>query len=239
MNKKIDKELGLDSAITRRDFIYGGSLAVGGAMAGCAANTSPVDVETEDHSFSVRNDSFTVGDDWYGPGGVGDYSESHGNTPGLVRDAHDIRAGKYSLRPRDAIDTGEVYDMVIVGGGMAGLGSAHHFKRLNPSGRALVLENHPIFGGEAKRNEFIVNGVRITGPQGSNDTIEFPETGDPSDYDTALNLPRNRQFAEPEGDAAGMRIPLEHFEHMTWHEHDFDMAHFSAARRRPGSRIRG
>jgi spermidine dehydrogenase len=31
-----------------------------------------------------------------------------------------------------------------------------------------VLENHPIFGGEAKRNEFSVNGQTIIGPQGSN-----------------------------------------------------------------------
>jgi hypothetical protein len=30
------------------------------------------------------------------------------------------------------------------------------------------IENHPMFGGEAKRNEFIVEGQRLIGPQGSN-----------------------------------------------------------------------
>ena len=31
----------------------------------------------------------------------------------------------------------------------------------------LVLENHPIFGGEAKQNEFLVNGQRLMAPQGA------------------------------------------------------------------------
>ena len=219
MATRYDKELGLDCAITRRDFIYGGSLAVGGVVSGCAADPPPGSAETEDYRFAV-------GDDWYGPGGSGDYASSHGNTPGLVRDAHDIRAGRYSLRPRDAIDTGEQYDLIVVGGGISGLGAAHHFQRLNPGGRALVLDNHPIFGGEAKRNDFVVNGVRISGPQGSNDTLYTSGNGDPDDYDTVLNIPRDRQFAEPQGDAAGMRIPLDHFEHMTWAEHAFDVGHF-------------
>lgn len=226
VTKPADKELGLDSAITRRDFIYGGSLVLGGAVAGCDAERPPVVVDTGDYSFAV-------GDDWYGPGGSGDYASSHGNTPGLVKDAHEIRAGRYSLRPRDAIDTGESFDVVIVGGGIAGLSAAHHFNRLNPSGRALVLDNHPMFGGEAKRNDFVVNGVRISGPQGSNDTSTQEATGDPSDYDAALNLPRERRFAEPQGDAAGMHIPLEHFEHMTWFEHAFDVGHFFRGARNP------
>ncbi len=219
MAGKRDRDLGLDRPITRRDFIYGGGIVLGGTLAGCDSSRPPVDIDINDYSFEF-------GDDWYGPGGAGDYASSHGNTPGLVRDAHEIRAGRYELRPRDAIDSGETYDLIIVGGGFSGLAAAHHFRRLNPSGRALILDNHPMFGGEAKRNDFDVNGVRVSGPQGSNDTGTLPETGDPDDYYTALNIPRDLEFAEPEGDAAGMRIPLDNYEHMSWHEHAFDVGHF-------------
>ncbi len=110
--------------------------------------------------------NFDVGDSWYGPGGVGDYASSHGNTPDLIQTAHQIRAGRFDKVSASAIDSGEEYDLVIVGGGFAGLSAAHHFNRLNPSGRALILDNHPIFGGEAKRNDFEVNGVHISGPAG-------------------------------------------------------------------------
>ena len=36
MASKLDKELGLDRPITRRDFIHGSSLVVGGTLAGCS-----------------------------------------------------------------------------------------------------------------------------------------------------------------------------------------------------------
>jgi len=39
--------------------------------------------------------------------------------------------------------------------------------RNTKGGRALVIDNHPIFGGEAKRNEFLVDGQRLTAHQGS------------------------------------------------------------------------
>ena len=49
------------------------------------------------------------------------------------------------------------------------LAAALYFKDSAPSRQTcLVLENHPIFGGQARRNEFIVDGQRLMAPQGSN-----------------------------------------------------------------------
>jgi len=63
----------------------------------------------------------------------------------------------------------EDVDLVIVGAGIAGLGAALEFsKHRRPGQTCLMLDNHPIFGGEAKENEFDVGGVRLIGPQGSN-----------------------------------------------------------------------
>ena len=66
------------------------------------------------------------------------------------------------------IDTGETYDCVVVGGGISGLAAALIFQRQAGEGKTcLVLDNHPIFGGEAKRNEFLVDGHRLIAHQGS------------------------------------------------------------------------
>jgi len=221
MPKKSDIELGLDRAITRRDFIQGSSLVLGGAVAGIGTAAAQSDY------------AFDVGPGWYGPGGVGDYAMSHGNTPDVIRVAHEIRAGRYDDPLRDAIDSGETYDLVVVGGGFSGLSAAHHFHRLHPSGKALVLDNHPIFGGEAKRNEFEVDGYRLTGPQGSNDFRVQRETGNPDDYFTALGLPREYEFVEPVGDAAGMRIPLDNYDYLHWHEQTYDVGHFFRGAAKP------
>lgn len=218
-SSKLDRELGIDRDITRRDFIYGSSLFVGGALAGCNPATDSAPAASEDYGF-------TVGNDWYGPGGFGDYAESHGNTPELLRTAHDIRAGRFNTSSASVTDAGEVFDLVIVGGGFAGLSAAHHFHRLHPSGRALLLDNHPIFGGEAKRNDFEVNGVHISGPQGSNDFAIQAKTGSPDDYFTSLNLPREYEFAEPGGAAEGMRIPFDNYDYLHWSQDLFDVGHF-------------
>jgi spermidine dehydrogenase len=48
------------------------------------------------------------------------------------------------------------------------LAAALFFQRQAGSGmKCLILENHPIFGGEAKQNEFLVDGKRLIGHQGS------------------------------------------------------------------------
>jgi len=219
MVSKFDKELGLDRDITRRDFVYGSSILLSSAVVGCGKSTDKKSHSNSDYSFDVSAN-------WYGPGGIGDYAKSHGNTPELIKTAHEIRSGRFNTEIAYAVDSGEEYDLVVVGGGFSGLSAAYHFNRLNPSGRVLILDNHPLFGGEAKRNDFNVNGVHISGPQGSNDFGIPSATGGPDDYFSALNLPREFNYVEPGGSAAGMRIPIDNYDYMTWQEKHFDVGHF-------------
>ncbi|MBV8898292.1 MAG: NAD(P)-binding protein [Acidobacteriaceae bacterium] len=146
----LDRILGLDQPITRQDFLNSALLASGAVLAG----KSPLDLVSEDN--------------WTGYGGVGDYSHSNGNTYEVVTDGHKIRDHVFHS-PTNVRDRGEEYDCVIAGGGISGMAAALFFQRGDTSGerRCLVLDNHPIFGGEAKRNEFDVDGQRIVAHQGS------------------------------------------------------------------------
>lgn len=150
-NDKDDKSLGLDQPITRRDFLNSTLLASGGLLLG---SLSPMQLLNQQ--------------DWTGYGGVGDYRNSNGNTLEVLAAGHQIRDGVFDSLPADVIDTGEIHDCVVVGGGISGLAAALFFQRLAGDGKkCLVLDNHPIFGGEAKRNEFIVDGHRLMTHQGS------------------------------------------------------------------------
>ena len=52
-------------------------------------------------------------------------------------------------------DTGEAYDLVVVGGGISGLAAAYFFRKAaGATAKILILDNHDDFGGHAKRNEF-------------------------------------------------------------------------------------
>jgi hypothetical protein len=48
-----------------------------------------------------------------------------------------------------------------VGGGIAGLTAAYQIRAARPAARVLLLENHPLPGGEAKQNELVVDGVPL------------------------------------------------------------------------------
>ena len=136
-------------AITRRDFL-GSTLLGSGAM--LLSGLTPAQL-------------MAAADEWSGFGGVGDYAKSNGNTFEVLTAGHKMRDNAWTA---DAIDTGESYDCVIVGGGISGLAAALFFRRIaGPNASVLIIENHPIFGGEAKRNEFSVDGQRLIASQGS------------------------------------------------------------------------
>ena len=59
--------------------------------------------------------------------------------------------------------------MVIIGDGFSGIGAAYEFhKKYGNTKNDLIIENHPMFDGEAKKSEFAVDGCTLYGPQGSN-----------------------------------------------------------------------
>jgi spermidine dehydrogenase len=151
----------MDSSISRRDFL-GSTLLASGAQ--LLEPLAPADLLAA--HFAQADPG--VAADWTGPGGIGEYSKSNGNTWEVLSTGHQLRDGQTSFDPKFAHDTGELYDCVVVGGGISGLAAALFFLRqAGASSRVLVLENHPIFGGEAKQNEFELDGHHITGHQGS------------------------------------------------------------------------
>src|SRR2546430_14759565 len=143
-----EQHLGMNQPISRRDFLNGALLAGAGlVLPGTAPSISPADA-------------------FNGYGGVGDYRHSNGNTWEGLSARHALRDGAFEQRAADARDSGELYDLVAVGGGISGLAAAIFFQKYK-GGRALVIDNHPMFGGEAKRNEFLVDGRHLTAHQGS------------------------------------------------------------------------
>ena len=147
-----DAALGMNSGITRRDFLGGTLLASGGLL---------LDGLTPAQLLAAQ-------EDWTGYGGVGEYANSNGNTWDVMAAGHKMRDASPDSLLASATDTGEIYDCVIVGGGISGLAAALFFLRQSdPDAKCLILENHPIFGGEAKQNEFLVDGKRLIAHQGS------------------------------------------------------------------------
>jgi spermidine dehydrogenase len=141
-----DRALGMDAEVARADFLDGRPQLA--HPAGAAAMLAK--------------------DDWDGYSGVGDYAGANGNTHAVMTAGHGIRDALYTGQLKSAKSTGETFDCVVVGGGISGLAAAHLYsEKTGRSKRCLVLEDHSIFGGEARRNEFIVDGHRLIAGQGS------------------------------------------------------------------------
>lgn len=176
--------LGLRSNIERRDFLNSTLIAAGAVLMNPGASALK--------ALSPEG--------WTGYGGVGDYAASNGNTYGVMTAGHQIR--DHVVNPasaQSASDTGEVFDCVVVGGGISGLAAALFFARSTQGKKTcLMLDNHPVVGGEAKRNEFDVDGQRLIGHQGS--AACFP--------------PLAGSFLESFYDSVGIRWPR--FQYQKW-----------------------
>ena len=97
-----------------------------------------------------------------------------GSTDGSYAAAHLLRDGLFWERAGTARDTGEAYDLVVVGGGVSGLAAAYYYRQAaGPKARVLILDNHDDFGGHARRNEFTHAGRPLIGYGGSF-SIESP-----------------------------------------------------------------
>lgn len=197
--------------ITRRDF-------VNGALVGCGA---ALVAGGEPGAATTAASLAPSGSPWTGYGGVGDYSWSNGNTEAVVEAAHRIRDRLYPDTSAKAIN--ESVDLVIVGGGFSGMTAAYEFSKRSRSQRTcLLLENHPVMGGEARQNEFIVDGRRLTAPQGSNAGLVIKEgyvKGSYgggryevyTDYYRELGLPTHFDLEPLAGGAERYEIPNYHF----------------------------
>lgn len=148
-NRARDKILGMHCPITRRDFLNGVAISAAAAAAGPA--------------FGLASDSAAPGTSLL-PGAIQDaygyypplLTGLRGNHPGSFEAAHALRNGEPQPAPTD---TGEDYDLIVVGGGISGLAAAHFYRaRAGAKSRILILDNHDDFGGHAKRNEFNLDG---------------------------------------------------------------------------------
>ncbi len=152
-------------------------------------------------------------DRYTGYGGVGDYARSNGDPLPVIEAGHKLRDAAYGSQ---AVDTGEPFDAIIVGGGLSGLGAAYYIaKATGGAKRCLILENHPIFGGHCKQNEFLVDGHRLMGPQASNDFgVPRPGSGQMDELFSELRIPRDFTWAEWDSSLEPLRIPRDNYSHM-------------------------
>ncbi len=139
-----DRALGMHRRITRRDVLHGLALAGGGAWAGHLAGAMLGAARAAESAIGV--------DAGYPPAWTG----MRGSNDGSFEVAHAARDGQTW---NETVDTGEAYDLIVVGAGISGLAAAHFFRaQTSAAARILILDNHDDFGGHARRNEFLLNG---------------------------------------------------------------------------------
>ncbi len=158
-----DRELGMNRKITRRDFLDGVAISVGGAV---LASSAPwLHGLGRDSAYAPEQDP-----NYYPPALMG----MRGNHDGTYTSAHSLRDGEFWESAAKPESTGEKYDLVVVGGGISGLAAAYFYRQqAGRNARVLILDNHDDFGGHAKRNEFRA-GDRLLLSYGGTQSIESP-----------------------------------------------------------------
>lgn len=149
-----DRRLGMDKAISRRDFLSGVSVAIGASLL---------------PRYAIAGQQESLFPAYYYPPAMTGMRGSH---PGSFEVAHaSVQGQKWPPGKSE-----EHYDLVVVGAGISGLSAAHIYLRdIKQDARILILDNHDDFGGHAKRNEFTLDGRSFIG-YGGTMLIEAPGT---------------------------------------------------------------
>ena len=152
---KGDRKLGMDRSITRRDFLNGFGIAVGGSC--ILPNHEWL------NAFGLPQAPFAPEKqpNYYPPTLTG----MRGTTDATMQPGHALRDGQdWGSAAADA----ETYDLIVVGGGISGLAAAYFFRKMTgPKSRVLIIENHDDFGGHARRNEYHTGDRMILGYGGT------------------------------------------------------------------------
>jgi spermidine dehydrogenase len=149
-------DLGMSRTISRRDFLAGVPVGVAGSLLApellaALAQEAP-----------------------YPPALTG----MRGSHDGSFEVAHALRDQKRWTG--GATDTGEIYDLVVVGAGLSGLAAAFQYRKTRgPGARILILDNHDDFGGHARRNEFHCRGRLLIGYGGTEQIYPGPSAFGP------------------------------------------------------------
>jgi spermidine dehydrogenase len=201
--------------IIRRDFLNRTLLGAGAALLHMPPPAAAADIYT-------------------GYAGVGDYARSNGDPWPVVETGHRLRDGHFDARMAQVADTGEQFDVIILGAGLTGLSAAYYV--LSARGGAhpsLILENHTMFGGHCKQNEFLVDGKRLIGPQASND-FGVPRSGSGNQMDDLfreLNIPRQYEWSAPAATVKSLRIARDNYSHMDGiNDTQVDVAYYSGGK---------
>ncbi|HYH60314.1 MAG TPA: NAD(P)-binding protein, partial [Solirubrobacterales bacterium] len=160
-----EKDLGLDRPITRRDFLDGvaigaGALTLGGFLQAC-------DLGGRDGETSAPGPRPEEG------------TGLHGLTDASFEIPHRLRDGTFWATAPRPEDTGERYDLIIVGAGISGLAAARYWQHLEGEDRKiLILDPLEQPGGHAAQNNFTANGdgggARTLIGYGGSQTIDSP-----------------------------------------------------------------
>lgn len=230
-----DVKHGMPDSPSRRAFLDGVALTVGAAAAASlssavstpAAAATPAAGATEGGATdpagraspaapgaSLDTSTPPMNSPEYPPGLQG----LRGQPPGAWEVPHQIRDGKVF---DEGVDTGETYDLIVVGAGASGLAAACFYKKKLPRARILVLEAADDFGGVAKRTEFVIKGKRYINCGGAL-AIQYAGTYTPEGKTLLADIGVNaeRYWASVEQTAAIKKGPAVELEDATFFDRE-------------------
>jgi len=143
----------MTSKITRRDFLNGVAIGAGASL------LMPGQLIAQPAGSIAAKKS---PGDYYPPTLTG----MRGSHEGSYEVAHALAWN--GQKPSSYEELDEHYDLIVVGAGQSGLAAAWYYrKKMGPTAKILLLDNHDDFGGHAKRNEFHQDGNMVLGLGGA------------------------------------------------------------------------